>query len=154
MTGWRIGYMGAPKWLTDACDKIQGQMTSGANCIAQMASITAVKANPSVINYMIDGFKNRRDLVFKLLKEIPGIKVNNPAGAFYFFPDISFYFGKTIQGHPINNSDDFALMLLEKAHVATVGGVSFGDNNCIRLSYAASEEYLKEAMKRIKEVLS
>ncbi|MDR2121899.1 MAG: pyridoxal phosphate-dependent aminotransferase [Flavobacteriaceae bacterium] len=154
MTGWRIGYMGAPKWLTDACDKIQGQMTSGTNCIAQMASITAVEADPSVINYMIDGFKKRRDLVFKLLQEIPGIKVNKPAGAFYFFPDISAYFGQTIQGHLINNSDDFALLLLEKAHVATVGGVSFGDNNCIRLSYAASEEELTEALKRIKEILS
>ncbi len=154
MTGWRIGYMGAPLWLTDACDKVQGQMTSGANCIAQMASITAVEADPSVINYMIDGFKHRRDLVFNLLKGIPGFKVNNPAGAFYFFPDISSYFGKTIQGHKINDSDDFALMLLEKAHVATVGGVSFGDKNCIRFSYAASEEELTEAMKRIKAILA
>ncbi|MGM5630115.1 pyridoxal phosphate-dependent aminotransferase [Apibacter raozihei] len=153
MTGWRIGYMGAPAWLTDACDKIQGQMTSGANCIAQMASITAVEADPSVINYMIDGFKNRRDLVFNLLQEIPGVKVNKPAGAFYFFPDISSFFGKTIQGHEIKDSDDFSLMLLEKAHVATVGGVSFGDKNCIRLSYAASEEDLKEAVRRIKSVL-
>ncbi|MDR1877044.1 MAG: pyridoxal phosphate-dependent aminotransferase [Flavobacteriaceae bacterium] len=154
LTGWRIGYMGAPKWLTDACDKIQGQMTSGANCIAQMASITAIEADPSVIDYMIEGFKNRRDLVFKLLQEIPGFKVNKPAGAFYFFPDISAYFGKTIHGHKINNSDDFALMLLEEAHVATVGGVSFGNADCIRLSYAASEEELTEALKRIKETLS
>lgn len=153
MTGWRIGYMGAPKWLTDACDKIQGQMTSGPNCIAQKAAITAVEANPSVINYMTEAFKHRRDLVFKLLQEIPGFKINNPAGAFYFFPDISAYFGKTIQGVKINNSDDFALLLLEKAHVATVGGVSFGDNNCIRLSYAASEENLTEAIKRIKNIL-
>lgn len=153
MTGWRIGYMGAPKWLTDACDKIQGQMTSGPNCIAQKAAITAVEANPSVINYMKEAFKHRRDLVFELLQEIPGFKINNPAGAFYFFPDISAYFGKTIQGVKINNSDDFALLLLEKAHVATVGGVSFGDNNCIRLSYAASEENLTEAIKRIKNIL-
>lgn len=153
MTGWRIGYMGAPKWLTDACDKIQGQMTSGPNCIAQKAAITAVEANPSVINYMTDAFKHRRDLVFELLQEIPDFKINNPAGAFYFFPDISAYFGKTIQGVKINNSDDFALLLLEKAHVATVGGVSFGDNNCIRLSYAASEENLTEAIKRIKNIL-
>ena len=138
MTGWRIGYLGGPKWLSDACDKIQGQMTSGANCIAQMASITAIEADPSAINYMIDGFKKRRELVYNLVHEIPGFKVNKPAGAFYFFPDVSFYFGKTIQGHAINNSDDFALMLLEKAHVATVGGVCFGDSNCIRLSYAAS----------------
>lgn len=154
MTGWRIGYLGAPKWLSDACDKIQGQMTSGANCIAQMASITAIEADPSVINYMIDGFKKRRELVYNLLHEIPGIKVNKPAGAFYFFPDVSFYFGKTIQGHNIKNSDDFALLLLEKAHVATVGGVCFGNSNCIRLSYAASEEDLIEALKRIKNTLS
>ncbi|CVK16297.1 aspartate aminotransferase [Apibacter mensalis] len=154
MTGWRIGYLGAPKWLSNACDKIQGQMTSGANCIAQMASITAIEANPSVINYMIDGFKKRRELVYNLLLEIPGIKVNKPAGAFYFFPDVSFYFGKTIQGHKITNSDDFALLLLEKAHVATVGGVCFGNSNCIRLSYAASEEDLIEALKRIKNTLS
>ena len=154
MTGWRIGYLGGPKWLTDACDKIQGQMTSGANCIAQMASITAIEADPSVINYMIDGFKKRRDLVYNLLNEIPGFKVNKPAGAFYFFPDVSFYFGKTIQGRKITNSDDFALLLLEKAHVATVGGVCFGDSNCIRLSYAASEEDLIEALKRIKNTLS
>lgn len=154
MTGWRIGYLGGPKWLTDACDKIQGQMTSGANCIAQMASITAIEADPSVINYMIDGFKKRRELVYNLLHEILGFKVNKPAGAFYFFPDVSFYFGKTIQGHKITNSDDFALLLLEKAHVATVGGVCFGDSNCIRLSYAASEEDLIEALKRIKNTLS
>ncbi|QYN49792.1 pyridoxal phosphate-dependent aminotransferase [Apibacter sp. ESL0432] len=154
MTGWRIGYLGGPKWLTDACDKIQGQMTSGANCIAQMASITAIEADPSVINYMIDGFKKRRELVYNLLNEIPGFKVNKPAGAFYFFPDVSFYFGKTIQGRKITNSDDFALLLLEKAHVATVGGVCFGDSNCIRLSYAASEEDLIEALKRIKNTLS
>lgn len=154
MTGWRIGYLGGPKWLTDACDKIQGQMTSGANCIAQMASITAIEADPSVINYMIDGFKKRRELVYNLLHEIPGFKVNKPAGAFYFFPDVSFYFGKTIQGRKITNSDDFALLLLEKAHVATVGGVCFGDSNCIRLSYAASEEDLIEALKRIKNTLS
>lgn len=154
MTGWRIGYIGGPKWLTDACDKIQGQMTSGANCIAQKASITAIEADPSVIDYMIDGFKKRRELVYNLLHEIPGFKVNKPAGAFYFFPDVSFYFGKTIQGHNITNSDDFALLLLEKAHVATVGGVCFGDSNCIRLSYAASEEDLIEALKRIKNTLS
>ncbi|MCO6563856.1 MAG: pyridoxal phosphate-dependent aminotransferase [Apibacter sp.] len=154
MTGWRIGYLGAPKWLSNACDKIQGQMTSGANCIAQMASITAIEADPSVINYMIDGFKKRRELVYNLLLEIQGIKVNKPAGAFYFFPDVSFYFGKTIQGHKITNSDDFALLLLEKAHVATVGGVCFGNSNCIRLSYAASEEDLIEALKRIKNTLS
>lgn len=154
MTGWRIGYLGGPKWLTDACDKIQGQMTSGANCIAQKASITAIEADPSVINYMIDGFKKRREFVYNLLHEIPGFKVNKPAGAFYFFPDVSFYFGKTIQGHNITNSDDFALLLLEKAHVATVGGVCFGDSNCIRLSYAASEEDLIEALKRIKNILS
>ena len=153
MTGWRIGYMGAPLWLTDACDKIQGQTTSAPNCIAQMAAITAIEADPKVINYMVEAFKNRRDMMFGLLSEIKGIKINKPAGAFYFFPDISAYFGKTIQGYEIKDSDDFALMLLDKAHVATVGGVSFGDPNCIRLSYAASEEELRESAKRIKEVL-
>lgn len=153
MTGWRVGYMGAPLWLSKACDKVQGQITSGANCIAQKASITALEADPSVINYMIEAFKNRRELVYNLLKEIPGFKVNKPEGAFYFFPDISAYFGKTIQGVEIKDSDDFAMMLLEKAHVATVGGVSFGAKNCIRLSYAASEDDLVEAIRRIKAAL-
>ncbi len=154
MTGWRIGYVGGPKWLTDACDKIQGQITSGANCIAQRASIVAIEKNPEYLGYMIEAFEERRNLVFELLQEIPGFKVNKPKGAFYFFPDISAYFGKEVQGMLINDSDDFAMLLLEKALVATVGGVSFGDPNCIRISYAASKDDLVEACKRIKNLLS
>ncbi|MDO4763396.1 MAG: pyridoxal phosphate-dependent aminotransferase [Flavobacteriaceae bacterium] len=153
MTGWRIGYSACPTWLAAACDKIQGQTTSGANTIAQRASITALETQPSEYRYMIDKFEARRDLVFDLLKDIKGFKINKPKGAFYMFPDISYYIGKTLDGVEINDSDDFAMFLLEKAHVATVGGVSFGDKNCIRFSYATSEEVLTEAMRRIKELL-
>lgn len=153
MTGWRIGYSACPEWLAKACDKVQGQMTSGANTVAQRASIVGLETNPSEYHFMVESFEKRRNLVYNLLKEIPGFKVNLPKAAFYFFPDISYYIGKTLDGVEIKDSDDFAMFLLEKAHVATVGGVSFGDNNCIRFSYAASEEELKEAMRRIKEVL-
>ena len=154
MTGWRIGYSACPTWLAAACDKVQGQMTSGANTIAQRASIMALETNPSEYKYMIDSFEKRRELVVNLLKEIKGFKINKPKGAFYMFPDISHYIGQTLDGVKINDSDDFAMYLLEKAHVATVGGVSFGDKNCIRFSYAASEEQLVEAMRRIKELLN
>ncbi|MDY3350985.1 pyridoxal phosphate-dependent aminotransferase [Riemerella anatipestifer] len=154
MTGWRIGYSAAPQWLASACDKIQGQVTSGANTIAQVASITALEMQPSELQPMIDKFKERRNLAHQLISEIPGFKCNLPKGAFYLFPDISYYFGKTLGDTTINNSDDFAMFLLEKAHVATVGGVSFGDTNCIRLSYATSDEQIIEAMKRIKETLA
>lgn len=154
MTGWRIGYIGAPEWIAKACTKFQGQITSGANCIAQRATIAALKAPVSKIKYMVDEFKIRRDLVLSLLAEINGFLVNIPDGAFYVFPDISYYFGKTIQGVKINNATDFSLFLLEHANVATVTGDAFGQPNCIRLSYATSQELLKEAMKRIKEVLS
>ncbi|MDY3548582.1 pyridoxal phosphate-dependent aminotransferase [Riemerella anatipestifer] len=154
MTGWRIGYSAAPQWLASACDKIQGQVTSGANTIAQIASITALEMQPSELQPMIDKFKERRNLAHQLISEIPGFKCNLPKGAFYLFPDISYYFGKTLGDTAINNSDDFAMFLLEKAHVATVGGVSFGDTNCIRLSYATSDEQIIEAMKRIKETLA
>ncbi len=150
MTGWRIGYSACPDWLAKACEKIQGQMTSGANTMAQKASVTALKTNPSEYRYMIDEFKKRRDLVFELLKEVPGFKVNFPKSAFYFFPDISFYCSKTLNGTYIKDADDFAMFLLEQAHVGTVGGVSFGNPECIRFSYAASEEELRESMKRIK----
>lgn len=153
MTGWRIGYSAAPEWLAKACDKVQGQMTSGANTVAQQASITALMTDPKEYRYMIDEFKKRRDLVFDLMKEIPGFKVLLPKSAFYFFPDISFYLGKSINGVEIKDADDFAMFLLEKAHVACVGGVSFGSPECIRFSYAASEEELKEAMKRMKTCL-
>ncbi|MCB9202391.1 MAG: pyridoxal phosphate-dependent aminotransferase [Flavobacteriales bacterium] len=154
MTGWRIGYMAGPKWITDAVDKLQGQMTSGANCIAQRASIVALEADPSEIQYMIESFHKRRDLVYDLLQDVPGFKTNLPEGAFYLFPDVSYYFGKELKGTKINDADDFAMYLLEEAHVATVGGVSFGDNNCIRISYAAAEDKLIEAIKRIKEAVS
>jgi len=154
MTGWRIGYIGGPEWIAKACNKLQGQITSGANCIAQRATITALDAPVSKIQYMVDEFKDRRDLVLDLLGEIKGIKTNTPEGAFYIFPDVSFYFGKTIQGKTINNASDFAMLLLEKANVATVTGDAFGAPNCIRISYAASQEELKEAVKRITNVLA
>jgi len=154
MTGWRIGYIGGPEWIAKACNKLQGQITSGANCIAQRATITALDAPVSKIQFMVDEFKARRDLVLDLLGEIKGIKTNTPEGAFYIFPDVSFYFGKTIQGKTINNASDFAMLLLEKANVATVTGDAFGAPNCIRISYAASQEELKEAVKRIANVLA
>lgn len=153
MTGWRIGYMGAPEWIAKACAKVQGQVTSGANAIAQRASITALKAPKSKIQYMVDEFKRRRDLVLQLLNEIEGFKLNIPEGAFYVFPDISSFFGKTLRGRIINNASDFSLYLLEEAMVATVTGEAFGDANCIRFSYAASEKDLREAIRRIKESL-
>lgn len=154
MTGWRIGYIGAPSWVARACNKMQGQITSGANAIAQMATIAALEASPDSIKYMVDAFKERRKLVLDLLAEIPGLKNNAPEGAFYVFPDVSSFFGKTIHGIKINTAEDFSMLLLEKALVATVSGESFGDPNCIRISYAASEKEIQEALKRIKEVLS
>lgn len=153
MTGWRIGYLGAADWIAKACTKFQGQMTSGANAIAQRATITALEAPLSKIQFMIDKFHERRDLILKLLGEIEGFSLNVPEGAFYVFPDISHFFGKTLNGVTINNASDFALYLLEHANVATVTGEAFGNPNCIRISYAASENELKEAVKRIKEVL-
>jgi aspartate aminotransferase len=154
MTGWRIGYIGGPEWIAKACTKLQGQVTSGANSIAQRAVIEALMAPVERIQYMVDAFKNRRDLVLKLLGQIEEFKVNVPEGAFYVFPDISHYFGKTLKGVRINNASDFALFLLEHAQVATVAGEAFGDENCIRISYAASEETLTEAIKRIAEAVS
>ncbi|MDB9724083.1 pyridoxal phosphate-dependent aminotransferase [Polaribacter sp.] len=154
MTGWRIGYIGAPQWIAKACTKMQGQVTSGANCIAQRAAITAVLAPVSKIQFMVDEFRVRRDIVVGLLREIDGFKVNLPEGAFYVFPDISAFFGKTIDNMKIENANDFSLFLLEKANVATVTGDAFGAPNCIRMSYAASEIQLREAIKRIKNALS
>ncbi len=154
MTGWRIGYIGGPEWIAKACTKLQGQVTSGANSIAQRAVIEALMAPVERIQYMVDAFKNRRNLVLKLLGQIEGFKVNVPEGAFYVFPDISHYFGKTLKGVRIDNASDFALFLLEHAQVATVTGEAFGDENCIRISYAASEETLTEAIKRIAEAVS
>ena len=154
MTGWRIGYIGAAEWIAKACNKMQGQMTSGANCIAQRATIAAVSAPKSKIQYMVDEFNIRRGLILNLLSEIPGFKLNKPKGAFYIFPDVSFYFGKSLKGKSIENANDFALFLLEEAHVATVTGEAFGNGDCIRISYAASNEEIKAAVQRIKKALS
>ena len=154
MTGWRIGYIGAPDWIARACNKMQGQITSGANCIAQRAVITALEADPSRIKYMVDEFKERRKLILDLLSEIEGFKTNEPEGAFYVFPNVSSYFGKTIKGKTIKNASDFSLFLLEEALVATVTGEAFGNPDCIRISYAASQDNIKEAIKRIKSALS
>lgn len=154
MTGWRIGYIGAPEWIARACNKMQGQVTSGANCIGQRAVITALEADPSRIKYMVDEFKERRKLILGLLEGIEGFKTNEPEGAFYVFPNVSAYFGKTIKGKTINNATDMSLFLLEEALVATVTGEAFGNPNCIRISYAASQEHIIEAIKRIKTALS
>jgi aspartate aminotransferase len=154
MTGWRIGYIGAPEWIAKACTKMQGQITSGANCIAQRATITALTEPVSNIHYMVKEFNKRRDLVIKLLREIDGFKVNVPKGAFYVFPDISAFFGKTLKGNKINNASDFSLLLLEEANVATVTGDAFGAPKNIRISYAASEENLRKAIQQIKDVVS
>ena len=154
MTGWRIGFIGAPEWIAKACTKMQGQITSGTNCIAQRAAITALLAPVSKIQYMVDEFKTRRDIIIGLLREIDGFKVNVPEGAFYVFPDVSAFFGKTINGVKIETASDFSLFILEKANVATVTGDAFGTPNCIRISYAASELQIREAIKRIKEALS
>jgi aspartate aminotransferase len=154
MTGWRIGYIGAPEFIAKACTKMQGQVTSGANSIAQRATITAVDAEPKVLNEMVLAFKNRRNLVVELAKAIPGLKINVPEGAFYLFPDVSSFFGKTLRGKLINNADDLSMYLLSEANVATVTGDAFGNANCIRISYATSEELLTEAFKRIKEALT
>ncbi|TYP75808.1 pyridoxal phosphate-dependent aminotransferase [Aquimarina intermedia] len=154
MTGWRIGYIGAPATIARACNKIQGQVTSGANCIAQRAVITALESPVSNIKYMVDEFKNRRELVLKLLRDIEGFESNTPEGAFYVFPNISYFFGKNLNGTTINNATDFSMYLLEHANVATVTGEAFGNPQCIRLSYAASQEQIKEALARIKTAVS
>jgi aspartate aminotransferase len=154
MTGWRIGYLGAPDWIAKACTKMQGQITSGANCIAQRATIAALDAPVSKIQYMIDEFKERRNLIIDLLSEIKGIKLNQPKGAFYIFPDISSFFGKILKGKKINNASEFAIFLLEEAHVATVTGEAFGCPNNIRISYAASKKEIKKAIDRISKALN
>jgi aspartate aminotransferase len=154
MTGWRIGYIGGPSYIARACNKMQGQVTSGANCIAQIATVKALETPPTAIQYMVDAFKERRGLILSLLEDIPGFKTNVPEGAFYVFPDISYYIGRTLKGQLINSAGDFALFLLEHAGVATVTGEAFGDPDCIRISYAASESDIKEAMKRIKDALA
>ena len=154
MTGWRLGYIGAPKVIADACNKVQGQFTSGTCSITQKAAIAAMKADPSVLKDMIAAFNNRRKLVLSALNEMPGVNANVPVGAFYVFPEISSFFGKSYNGFTVHNADDMCLYLLSEALVALVTGDAFGDPNCIRISYAASEETLTEAMKRIKEALA
>jgi aspartate aminotransferase len=153
MTGWRIGYIGAPTWIAQACTKMQGQITSGTCGIAQRAAIAAVLANPTVTDEMKEAFHKRRDLVLAMLGEIAGVKINLPEGAFYVFPDISSFFGKSDGTATVNNADDLTMYILEKANVALVTGAAFGAPNCIRISYAASEENLTEAMNRIRKVL-
>ncbi|HEX6225843.1 MAG TPA: pyridoxal phosphate-dependent aminotransferase [Chryseolinea sp.] len=154
MTGWRVGYIAAPKWIADGCNKVQGQVTS-ANCsIAQRAALAAITGDITPTNKMVDEYRNRREIVYNLLKEIPGIKANYPEGAFYFFPDVSAYYGKSDGSFTIKNGDDFCYYMLEKAHVSLVPGGAFGDEKCVRLSYAASEKDLKEALKRIKDTLA
>ena len=153
MTGWRIGYIGAPAYIARATNKLQGQVTSGANCIAQRAVITALEESPDRIQFMVDEFKERRKLILGLLNEIEGFKCNEPEGAFYVYPDVTAFFGKTLNGTKINNASDFSMYILEAANVATVTGDAFGNGNCIRISYAASVKDIKEAISRIKEAL-
>ena len=154
MTGWRVGYIGAPKWIADGCNKMQGQITS-ANCsIAQRAALTALTSDLGPTKEMAKAYFDRRALVYDLLSDIPGVKTNMPTGAFYFFPDVSDYFGKKYGDKVINNADDLCMYILEEAHVSLVTGDAFGDPNCVRISYAASVDDLKEAMARIKSALS
>jgi aspartate aminotransferase len=153
MTGWRLGYIGASKMIAEACNKVQGQFTSGTSSITQKAAMAAMKADPSVLKDMISAFNTRRKLVLAALNEMEGVHANVPVGAFYVFPDISSFFGKSYQGNVIRSADDLCLYLLDEALVALVTGAAFGDPNCIRISYAASEETLVEAMKRIKIAL-
>ena len=155
MTGWRIGYLAAPKVLAKACNKMQGQITSGANCIAQRATIKALEESPERIKYMVDEFKIRRDLIINLVNQINGFEVKQPPdGAFYIFPEVSELFGKTFKGQTVNDANDLSMLILEKAHVATVPGDAFGYPNCIRISYSTSREQIEEAIRRIKNLLS
>ncbi len=154
MTGWRMGYMAAPLWLAKACSKFQGQITSGTSSITQRASLKAIEDNPDKIDFMVDTFRKRRDLILELLSEIPNIKVSKPTGAFYVLPDVSAYFGKAFKGQKIENAADFSMYCLQEGHIALVDGGAFGVPNCIRISYANSEEQIKEGMARFKEALS
>lgn len=153
MTGWRLGYLGAAKWIAEACEKVQGQVTSGTSSITQMATIAAISSDMKKSYQMRDTFQKRRDLLVKLLKNIPGITTYLPMGAFYLFPDVSSYYGKSYKGSVVNNSTDFCMYLLNEAHVALVPGNAFGDDNCVRFSYSISEEQITEALRRIKESL-
>jgi aspartate aminotransferase len=154
MTGWRVGYIAAPKWIADGSNKVQGQITS-ANCsISQRGALAAISGDLTPTNEMVAQYHKRRDIVYNLLKEIPGIKANYPQGAFYFFPDVSYYYGKSDGTRTIKNGDDFCLYMLELGHVSLVPGGAFGEENCVRLSYAASEKDLIEAMARMKKTLA
>lgn len=154
MTGWRIGYIAAPEWIVKGCNKLQGQYTSGPCSVSQMAAVEAYNGPQSCVEDMRKAFERRRDLIVSLAKDIPGLEVNVPEGAFYLFPKCSSFFGKTDGKHTVNNSTDFAMYLLETAHVATVGGDAFGDPDCFRMSYATSDDNIREAMLRIKNALS
>jgi len=155
MTGWRIGYIAAPEWIVKGCNKLQGQYTSGPCSVSQKAAEFAYTADQQCVEDMRQAFERRRNLIVELAKAIPGLEVNVPEGAFYLFPKCSSFFGKkSSEGYQVNNSTDFAMYLLEKGHVATVGGDAFGDPDCFRMSYATSDENIKEAMRRIKEVLA
>lgn len=154
MTGWRIGFIAAPEWIVKGCNKLQGQYTSGPSSVSQKAAEAAYTSSQECVEQMRQAFQRRRDLIVKLTSEIPGLEVNVPEGAFYVFPKCSSFFGKSDGETTINNSTDFALYLLDKAHVATVGGDAFGDPECFRMSYATSEDCIVEAMKRIKEALA
>lgn len=154
MTGWRVGYIAAPKWIADGANKMQGQLTSANSSISQRAALAAITGDITPTMKMVEQYHKRRDIVYNLLKDIPGVKANYPQGAFYFFPDVSSYFGKSDGQQTIKDGDDLCLYLLDKAHVSLVPGGAFGDPNCVRLSYAASEKDLVEALKRIRETLA
>ena len=154
MTGWRVGFIAAPLWIAKATNKLQGQYTSGASSIAQKASVAAYNGDQSCVAEMREAFLRRRDLGISLLKEIPNIKVNTPQGAFYLFPEVDAYFGKSFGDYKVNDVTELAMYLLEVGHVATVGGAAFGAPTCLRISYAASDEKLTEAIRRIKEALA
>lgn len=154
MTGWRVGYMCAPKWIADAANKMQGQLTSANSSIAQRAALAAITSDIAPTLKMVEEYKKRREIVYELLKNLPGVKANYPTGAFYFFPDVSYYYGKSDGARTITNGEDFCMYMLEKAHVSLVTGDAFGEPRCIRLSYAASENDLREALKRIREALA
>ena len=154
MTGWRVGYIGAPLWIAKACDKMQGQITSGTCSVSQRAALAAISGSLEETEKMRNAFLNRRNMVKQLIDEMPGVKTNNPDGAFYFFPDVSSYFGKKFSNTEIKNATDLSLFLLNEGHVAIVTGAAFGDEKCLRISYATSEEKLREAMKRMKNTLA
>ncbi|MEM7055578.1 MAG: pyridoxal phosphate-dependent aminotransferase [Bacteroidota bacterium] len=153
MTGWRVGYLAAPTWVAKACEKIQGQLTAATCSIAQRAALAAIEGGKTLLQGMADAYRQRRDLAMQLLDELPGFKLNKPLGAFYLFPDISYYFGQTDGQTAIHNANDFCMYILQEAHVALVAGSAFGEPRCIRLSYAVGEEDLQEAIQRIRKVL-